>query len=209
MERVPKNNGETRQNILAAAEAEFLEHGFEKAALRTICRKAGVTTGALYFFFDNKNALFRELVEKTSTEFWEFNLAAAREELEHGKNIVEQQGILDGELDRKNERQMMSYLFRHRSKFLLLMTKAKGSDFEDFPQRVKALMQDSFEASIRIYMKKTMTQAQIKYSAKLLTSWRINSYMELLQSDMPLPEMLEYTDMISRYAVGGWNEIMK
>ena len=47
-----------REVLIEAAKKEFLEKGYNKASLRTICSKAGVTTGALYFFFENKAELF-------------------------------------------------------------------------------------------------------------------------------------------------------
>ena len=43
-------NKETRQHLLECAKREFLEKGYMKASLRNICKEAGVTTGALYFF---------------------------------------------------------------------------------------------------------------------------------------------------------------
>lgn len=39
-----------------------MEKGFAGASLRGICQKAGVTTGALYFFFQDKDDLFCEVV---------------------------------------------------------------------------------------------------------------------------------------------------
>lgn len=56
---------ETRQRLLDAASAEFAAVGFQKASLRAICAKAGVTTGALYFFFKGKDDLFAKTVEAT------------------------------------------------------------------------------------------------------------------------------------------------
>ena len=53
---------------------EFLEKGFMKASLRSICKKAGVTTGALYFFFEDKDDLFASLVQEP--------LAGVREAME-------------------------------------------------------------------------------------------------------------------------------
>ncbi|MGI6535889.1 MAG: TetR family transcriptional regulator [Eggerthellaceae bacterium] len=38
---------ETRARLLETASKEFSEVGFQKASLRSICSKAGVTTGAL------------------------------------------------------------------------------------------------------------------------------------------------------------------
>ena len=57
-------NKETRQHLLECAKKEFLEKGYMKASLRNICKEAGVTTGALYFFFKDKEALFGALVEE-------------------------------------------------------------------------------------------------------------------------------------------------
>ena len=54
--------------LLASAKRAFLEEGFEGAALRKICSDAGVTTGAVYFFFHSKEELFDALVKSTVEE---------------------------------------------------------------------------------------------------------------------------------------------
>lgn len=53
----------TRKNIISAATEEFYEHGYEKASLRQICARAGVTTGAIYCFFKNKEDLLSNVME--------------------------------------------------------------------------------------------------------------------------------------------------
>ena len=58
-----KNKKETMEKIKQAALEEFYEKGYAKASLRTICSRAGVTTGAMYFSFENKEALFRAILE--------------------------------------------------------------------------------------------------------------------------------------------------
>lgn len=57
-----QRSAETRASLLEAATVEFARSGFQKASLRTICADAGVTTGALYFFFKNKEDLFQAVV---------------------------------------------------------------------------------------------------------------------------------------------------
>lgn len=49
--------------ITTAAFVEFLEKGFSQASLYQISEKAGVTTGALYTRYKNKNDLFCALVK--------------------------------------------------------------------------------------------------------------------------------------------------
>lgn len=51
--------------IIKSAKEEFLKHGFSNASLETICRNAGVTTGAFYNRYKNKAALFDTLVAPT------------------------------------------------------------------------------------------------------------------------------------------------
>lgn len=53
---------ETKKNILSAATEEFSVNGFASASLRQICEKAGVTTGALYTYFNDKDDLFENVI---------------------------------------------------------------------------------------------------------------------------------------------------
>ena len=59
----------TQERILEAARAEFLDKGFRTASLRTIVKTAGVTTGALYGYYDSKEALFDALVKESYEYF--------------------------------------------------------------------------------------------------------------------------------------------
>lgn len=66
--RAGVNSDETRANLIRAAIEEFREKGYSNSSLRRICDKAGVTTGALYFFFDSKNDLFEKVIEPTTSK---------------------------------------------------------------------------------------------------------------------------------------------
>lgn len=52
----------TRARLVRAAAEVFAESGFAGANVSTIAQRAGVTLGALYFHFKNKEALAREIV---------------------------------------------------------------------------------------------------------------------------------------------------
>jgi len=49
---------EKQECILRAAIHEFVEHGFERAKIGDITKKAGVATGSMYQYFDDKKELF-------------------------------------------------------------------------------------------------------------------------------------------------------
>ena len=49
---------EKRKKILDVAVNEFANHGFENANINTIAKKADVSVGSLYKYFDTKADLF-------------------------------------------------------------------------------------------------------------------------------------------------------
>jgi AcrR family transcriptional regulator len=57
----------TRERLLAAAEKVFAEKGYDGAKLSDIAEEAGVSVGAVYFRFKDKDALFQAIAE-TFTE---------------------------------------------------------------------------------------------------------------------------------------------
>ena len=51
---------ETRQRILESAVELFREKGFEETTMRDVAKRAGVATGATYYYFASKDALVLE-----------------------------------------------------------------------------------------------------------------------------------------------------
>jgi AcrR family transcriptional regulator len=59
-----RNPERTRERLLQAASREIYRTGFQSASLDTILSSAGVTKGALYHHFENKEALGYAVVEE-------------------------------------------------------------------------------------------------------------------------------------------------
>ncbi|MEO7018839.1 MAG: helix-turn-helix domain-containing protein, partial [Ktedonobacteraceae bacterium] len=59
MPRTPKVVEDRREQILDAAMRVFTQKGFSRATNRDVAREAGITTGLIYYYFDNKEALLR------------------------------------------------------------------------------------------------------------------------------------------------------
>lgn len=53
----------TRSSILVAAEAQFRQSGYRNSLLTQITDRAGLTTGALYRYFDGKESLLESLFD--------------------------------------------------------------------------------------------------------------------------------------------------
>lgn len=54
----------TRQQLLDAAEQVFGEKGFEQSSIAEITQRAKVALGTFYVYFENKQAIFVELVDQ-------------------------------------------------------------------------------------------------------------------------------------------------
>ena len=74
---------EKRTLLLEAAKQEFMAKGYNKASLRSICAKAGVTTGALYFFFEGKAELFSAIVNEPILGFKKILVEHFKEDREY------------------------------------------------------------------------------------------------------------------------------
>ena len=133
MAKEPNHDRSVVNDLLASAKAHFLKDGYEKASLRKICSSAGVTTGALYFSFANKEALFDTLVAPTLEK-----LDAVLEEVEQkvlkegGKNFDANIPVLVVPVLVI----IFRFLIDNKDGVRLLMARAEGSQFEDFAQKI-------------------------------------------------------------------------
>ncbi len=60
----PEKTALTRQSIVDAALAEFLEKGFANTTIETVAKRAGVAKGLIYRYFVAKEALFSAVVQQ-------------------------------------------------------------------------------------------------------------------------------------------------
>lgn len=63
-------SAQTRRALLDAGRELFTEHGFAAAATEQVVKRAGVTRGALYYHYKDKQALFRAVFEDLCQEVW-------------------------------------------------------------------------------------------------------------------------------------------
>ncbi len=63
--RFLKLDEDRRNKILDAAKSEFAESGFEQASYNRIIERAGLSKGAMYYYFDDKLDLYLTVLEDT------------------------------------------------------------------------------------------------------------------------------------------------
>jgi AcrR family transcriptional regulator len=80
--------------ILDAALDAFIENGFEAARIEDVASRAGLSKGAIYLYFEGKEALLRALIERELTPLIGRLSALAEAETEDPKAVV--RTILEG-----------------------------------------------------------------------------------------------------------------
>lgn len=65
------SSAETRERILDVARREFAERGFEVTTNRSLAENAGITTGALYHYFDSKQAIYEAVYSDVQARIYE------------------------------------------------------------------------------------------------------------------------------------------
>ncbi len=78
------------RNILASAEVEFAEAGFEGAGMKAIAARAGVSQGLLHYHFGNKEHLYAEVIRHRSKKINDSRLVLLDQVDLHAPNALAQ-----------------------------------------------------------------------------------------------------------------------
>lgn len=196
-------NGETRQLLLQCAKKEFMEKGYSKASLRSICKEAGVTTGALYFFFQDKDDLFCSLVSDSMMQI--MKLIKEHQELEENEAKEE---IISSNHDMESERILVEVLvhemYRNRDEMLLLVNGAQGSSLENAVDRII----DEMDAHNLHLARATCQELGIPMLEENLVHWmshnQIDMFLYMLKHIETEEQALAFGRQAMTYLVTGW-----
>lgn len=154
--------------ILESARKEFLEHGFEKASLKDICRKAGVTTGALYKRYAGKDELFCAVVKQTVADLTEIVEQKTKLDL----STLSDQELIDAwDMDEDYMLWWFEYLNKRYDDFVLLLKCSAGSSYYDFANTwVEKMTNVTYKYYQEAYQRKVATQYVGKEELHILTT---------------------------------------
>ena len=183
-------NKETRQHLLECAKREFLEKGYMKASLRNICKEAGVTTGALYFFFKDKEDLLAALVEEPLRQ-----------------DQVAQLDIAD-DGDLEASRQIIRQMYANREAFLLLLTKSQGSRFENCLDEIVDISEQQYRRLCDMVTNATGRPRVDDYMTHWMAHIMVDTFVHLFLHETEERVALKHVDALTMYLVRGWMGIM-
>ncbi|MCR5088507.1 MAG: TetR/AcrR family transcriptional regulator [Oscillospiraceae bacterium] len=185
---------DTRKALLKSGKDEFLSCGFESASLRTICRKAGVTTGAFYAYFDKKEDLFSAIVAPMLNDFQRMYDGIIRLALADVKN------------NERNETEAIEFICSHRDEFLLLFDCSAGTKYEGFRGNlVDGLFMSSYQVCFDRYAGFRVDPAVVR----LFVHMKFAQYMEIIYGGYSMKDTRQLIRLYASFTETGFLKLIE
>lgn len=201
-----KADKETKEKLLESAKAEFMEKGYTKASLRKICANAGVTTGALYFFFNDKEDLFASIVEKPLRELMEFLQTHFKED-EQTFSLVEGLKYQNSGHD-EMATLLIHHLYTHYDVFLLLLTKSQGTHYENSVDEFVDMIDAGYMAMAESMLQQHPGMKVNSYMVHWMSHMATDAFIHLLAHEPDERKALQHTKEIINYITEGWMKMI-
>ena len=188
--------------IIAAARAEFLEKGFQKASLHKIAEKAGITTGALYTRYQNKDALFQSLMEDFFTAAKNMSGSLYQEYADAQKS---------GDLTRilavihKEEKIYQELMFDHYEACVLFYCKSAGSRAEAM---LNEMMRQKTHQTVEYFKAIAKTSLDLDGVGMILDQ-QFHFYRQILEKGYSREKALACMELVSIYQEAGWRALFQ
>ena len=201
----------THKKILDCGKKIFKDQGFEKSNLRAICKAAGVTTGAFYGHFEDKEALFSELVEpivsqiqRSYTMYEDRSFDVYKKEKHIKKETIYK--ILESKAQGAIE--MVLYFFEHKDVFELLVFGSYGTKFNNFlDEIIEREDKNHFEILSMIYGEDHVNDVITNRGIHLINHAYFYALSEVAVHSKSIEEVKLNATLISEFFNEGWKKI--
>ncbi len=197
---------ETKQKLLESAKKEFLEKGFTGASLRTIAANAGVTTGAMYRHFKDKDTFFCALVDDVIDYVTQMVMLANTDNHQLFDNMSIKNHM---SFENESAKSLINYMYDNFDAFTLLLTKSAGSTHEFFRDEICDLYTKNFVIICKwMYKQKIATKKIPQMTVHTIASTVINAYCEIVLHKLDKKEALAYIESIVEFTNYGCMRMM-
>ncbi len=193
------------EKLLDAAMQEFLKYGYEGASLQAIAERAGSSKGAIYIRYQDKESLYRSIVQPVMDGFCE--LLASMLNQFHQLPEQEQTNQLYSYSDHTFQ-DVVDYLYGHFDAFKILLTSGENTAYQEFIHRVVELDTQCTTRYIEASGNDAFTSGRLTPGLNhLLSSAFYAGMFEVVIHDMPKAQALEHTQRMRRFYMAGWKTI--
>ena len=196
---------ETEKRILETAKKEFLERGFQGTSMRRIAALAGVTTGALYGYFDSKEKIFDSLVEDSYNAVMN---AYKDAHVEFAALPYDTQVSGMGDITAKCVEWCLEYIYDHLDEFRLILMCSEGTRYTNMVDEMMKIEEESTEEFISLMRKNGMEIPEIDPLLEhMVTSGYFTSFFEVVRHSVPREDARIYIHNLQAFYKAGWERL--
>ena len=188
---------------MRAAKQEFFANGFADTNVRTIAEKAGVTTGALYNLFNNKDGIFEALV---SGVFDELLNTMSHSELLESQNFGMKTSDLSAiiELSQRRFLRIIDFFYDNWDAMKLIVCCSKGSSYERiFDKAIDATEKETVQLLKLDGIKMPRSK---KFFIHVMVTSHFENLKEIFHHNLKKSEAVEYVLDFNAYHCAGWKQ---
>lgn len=199
-------NEKLAEELLEAGKQEFLERGFLGASMRSIAAAAGVTTGALYRYYADKEALFDALVGEPAQVLLESYRKIQREfsELPLKQRLSNLPEISDD-----GQMWMIAHIYDHFDAFKLITCCSVGTRYEHYLDTLIEIEVNASQVLIEAMEAAGMKVQPIDDELiHIVSSALFNGMFETVRHDMPQEKAVQHMCSLRDFYSAGWFKIL-
>lgn len=199
-------NKKLAADLLRAGKREFLEKGFRGASLRSIAASLGVTTGAIYGYYTDKEAMFDALVEAPAQElvdrYREIQQNYAQRPLKEQVESLPE--VSDGEAS-----WMLNHIYDNFDAFKLITCASAGTRYEHYLDTLAEIEDNSGRALVDKMLAAGYPVHEIDDGLiHIMSTALFNGMFETVRHDMPREKAAKYMDSLRIFYSAGWFKIL-
>lgn len=171
---------ELKNGIIEAAKDEFYLKGYEKASMRGIAGKAGITAGNLYRYFKNKDELFESIVNPVYNILFH-HIEHHNDEHDSANQIEYTEEVILQLIDEGSEK-LSQVLNSYWKNFLILIDGSKGTKYEGAKELVVNRLVEHMEKDHSEAISQKI-RANFSILARAVSTSFIEGYLDIIRSN--------------------------
>lgn len=196
---MPRDKSASHVRVMAAASEEFLEYGFEKASMRRVGERCGLTAAGLYRHCRDKEDLFDQLVapavERISA-WMDAHLTKYLAAVQEEGNLQWQDSWVD---------MMREIVYPHMDDYHLLLTCSSGTKYENFLHDFTQTAQEQTLQYLPVLRDKGLAIRAISpMEMHLLFSAYVTALFEPVIHRYALEESMRCLETVEAFFLPGW-----
>lgn len=200
---MPRDKTATHIKLMAAARREFLELGFEKASMRSIGERCGLTAAGLYRHCRDKEDLFDQLAApavKRLNSWMQEHAARYVETAENSRELIWKDSWID---------MMRDVVYPRMEDYYLLTARSRGTKYENFLHDLTTEAQKQFLAYFPLLRNMGYPVRDISPSElhMLLSAYTTALFEPVIHQYSP-EDALRCLETVEMFFLPGWKNLM-